>query len=119
MPPQSCPTMMALSLPSDLITAATSPTSRRHVVIFDAFGLVAQVVAALIDGDALKLVRKRRHLVAPRVPEIRKPVDHHDQRTLAEARVVNLHAVGIGVSVGDAGLDIGRVRDRREKRKQQ
>ena len=36
---------------------------------------------------------------APRVPEVRKPVDHHDERALAERRVVNLHAaLGHGVA---------------------
>ncbi len=82
-----------------------------HVVILDALGLVAQVVAALIDGDALEFIGQRLHLVAPRVPEIGKAVDHDDQRAAAEARVMNLDAVGIGITVFHAGFDVGRVHD--------
>ena len=74
------------------MTAATSATSSAHVVVLDAFWLIAQVVAALIDSDDLIATRERRHLMTPAVPEIWEAMDHHDQRSLAERRIVNLDA---------------------------
>ena len=46
-----------LLAPEVRITAATSPTSMAHVVVLDALGLVAQVVAAQVDGDDLEACR--------------------------------------------------------------
>ncbi len=80
-PPQSWPTMTAWSRPSSRITAATSATSTRRSYCSTPRRLVAQVVATLVDGDHMIAVRQRRHLVAPRVPEVREPVDHDDERT--------------------------------------
>ena len=77
------------------------------VVVLDAFGFVTQVVAALIDRHHLKAIRQRLHLMTPRVPEVRKAVDHHDERALAERRVVNLHSLRFGVAVFDAVIQVG------------
>ncbi len=107
-PPQSCPTMVALSLPEVLDHRRDVADQQAHVVVLDALRLVAQVVAALIDGDHLVLVGQPFHLVAPRVPEVGEAVDHHHQRTLAEGGVVDLHpAFGRGVAVLDAVVEVG------------
>jgi hypothetical protein len=90
-----------------LTTAATSPTWP-HVVILDALGFVAEVVAALIDRHDLEILRQRRHLVTPGVPEVREAVNHHHQRALAKRRIVNLHAAfRDGVAVRHAIEDVG------------
>ena len=70
-----------------------------HVVVFGAFGLVAQVVAAEVDGGDLVLRGEGFHLVAPGVPEIGEAVDHDDERALAGGDVVDLDAVRVGVAV--------------------
>src|SRR2546421_407962 len=67
-----------------------------RIVVLHAFGLVAQVVAALVDGDALILVCKAFHLAPPGVPEIGEAVDHHDKRPTADGGVMDLDPVGIG-----------------------
>src|SRR5262249_24611778 len=85
-----------------------------HVVAVDALRLVAQVVATLVDRDHLISVCERGHLVPPRVPEIRKPVDHDDQRPLAERGVMDLHAaVRRRVAVLDAVENVAVSRQRR------
>ena len=97
-----------------------------HVVILDALRFVAQVVAALIDRHDLKTLRQRRHLVTPGVPEVGEAVNHHDERPLAERRVVNLHAAlrdGVAVRhaiehVGLLGLDAHREREHENKSRQ-
>jgi hypothetical protein len=79
-----------------------------QLVIIDALGLLALVVAALVDGHDLEMLGQGRHLVAPGVPEIGKPVNHYDKRTLPQARVMNLYPVRIGIAVSHLGLDIAR-----------
>jgi hypothetical protein len=47
-----------------------------HRVVFHSLGLVAFIVAALIDRHYFEVFGKGRHLLAPAIPEIWKPVDH-------------------------------------------
>ena len=98
MPPQSWPTMMALSSPWCRITAATSATRRGIAYSSTSFGLVAPVVAALVDGDDFEIALERRHLIAPRVPEVGEAVDHDHERAVADARVMDLDAVAVGMA---------------------
>src|SRR5437870_11682925 len=45
-------------------------------------------------------------------------MDHHHQRTLADAGVVNLNAIGIRAAVGSARIEVPTVSDiRREQRR--
>src|SRR5579883_90792 len=74
-------------------------------VVLDAFRLVAQVIAALVDGYALITVGKSSHLIAPAVPEIREAVDHYYERAAADARVVDLDAIRVGVAIFDFTVD--------------
>ncbi len=71
----------------------------RHGVRRNPIRLVATVVAAQVDGYDVVLARERRHLVSPCVPEVRKSMDHHHQWALAEAGVVDTHAVVVGIAV--------------------
>ena len=50
---------------------------KRHAVLLHAFWLVATVVATQVERDDFEIARKCVHLIAPRVPEIGKSVDHH------------------------------------------
>src|SRR5205807_3790897 len=77
-----------------------------RIVVLHALGLVAQVVAALVDGDALILVCKAFHLAPPGVPEIGEAVDHHDKRPAADGGVMNLDPIGIGKALFHARLEI-------------
>jgi hypothetical protein len=87
-----------------------------HVVGFFSRGLVAEVVPAQIDrGDAKPGGGQRPHLLAPRVPEVREPVEHDDERALPELRVVDLHAAAVGVAVRDPALDVGALRERADR----
>ena len=70
-----------------------------HVVVLDAGRLVAEVVAALIDRHHLETIRQPFHLAAPRVPVVGEAVDHDHERPGAQAGVVDLHAVRVGVAV--------------------
>jgi hypothetical protein len=64
----------------------------------------------------LVLILQSFHLVTPAVPEIRKAVNHHHQRTFAHRCVVNTYAIAVGVTVCCAVPDIGvRCRDRHHR----
>src|SRR5690606_35603414 len=64
---------------------------------------VGKVVAAQVDGDgSITVVGQRAHLLAPRIPEVGKAMDHHDQRTLTQCRIVDLHATGVRILVLDS-----------------
>jgi hypothetical protein len=88
-----------------------------HIIILDAFRFIAQVVSALVDCHDIVVFGQSIHLFSPRVPEVGKAVDHHDQCIflVAERCVVNLHAVAIGVAVFDACLDIAAGGENRRK----
>ena len=78
-----------------------------HIVALHALRLVAQVATTLVDRHDLKRVRERRHLVSPGIPEVWKAMNHHDQRSSAERRIVNLHAaLRYGVSMRHPVEDI-------------
>ena len=77
------------------------------VVVLYALGLVAEVIAALVNGDTLILIGQPFHLVTPCVPVIGKAVNHHDQRPAAHGGVMNLHSIRVGVPLLDSGLKIG------------
>src|SRR5262249_55887992 len=68
-------------------------------VVLHPVGLIAQVEAALIDRHDLEMLRERRQLVAPVVPESGDAVDEDDEWTDALGDVVNLDAAGIGEAV--------------------
>jgi hypothetical protein len=78
--------MVALSLPSDFDDGSDVAHEQPHVVVLDALRLVAQVVAALIDGNDLVLVGQRFHLFAPGVPEIGEAVDQLLTGAISAAR---------------------------------
>ena len=82
-----------------------------QLVLLDALRLVAQVVAALIErGDPIARCQ-RLHLIAPRIPEVGKAVQHHHQRaTPSERRVVDGDAVVVDIVVADAVEDVGGCR---------
>jgi hypothetical protein len=72
-----------------------------HRILFDAGGTTRQVVAPLIHGHDAVVSAERVHLFAPCIPEVRKAMDHHDQRTLADRNIVNFYAVRIRVVLLD------------------
>ena len=110
--------LLALEMADDRRDVADE---QAHVVVLDARRLVAQVVAALIDGHDLEAIRQRRHLMPPRVPEVGEAVNHDDERGgaglfRAERGVVNLHAaLRDGVAVRDAIEDVGLSRGERRR----
>ena len=77
------------------------------LVVFDALGLTAQVVAALVDRHDMEVFRELGHLGAPGIPEVGEAVDHDDQRILfaAQADIVNLDPAGIDKSVFGTGQE--------------
>src|SRR6266700_3271063 len=77
-----------------------------HIVVFAALRLIAQIVSPLINGNRLKLLRQRRHLVSPRIPEVGEAVNHDDQRSRAETGIVNFHAIVLSISMFNTALDI-------------
>ena len=81
-----------VALPEVLDDGDDVADEQLHVVVGDAGGLVAVVVATLIDGHDLEAVGEAGHLMPPAVPEIREAVNHHDQRAGAHGRVVDFHA---------------------------
>ena len=83
-PPQSWPTMTALSLLEVLDHRRDVADELLDGVVLDALRLVALVVAAQVDGHDLEVLRQDRHLVAPGVPVVGEAVQHHHQRPLAE-----------------------------------
>ena len=94
-PPQSCPTITALPGPKCLTTASQVADELVGLVVLDPFGLVAQVVAPLVDRHDMEVFRERRHLGAPGIPEIGEAVDHDQERVflLAQADVMDLDPV--------------------------
>ena len=77
---------------------------QRHGVLLHALGLVALVVAAHVQRGDAKAIRQRRHLVPPRVPEVRKAVQEHRQRRVLWPGhgIVDANAVAVGVAVINA-----------------
>jgi hypothetical protein len=85
----------------------------RHVVhqladavVFDARGLVAQVVAAQVGRDDVETLAERGELVTPRVPEFGEAVQQQDERVarLARLRVVQPHVAHLRVAAPDSPL---------------
>src|SRR5262245_5416637 len=66
-----------------------------HRVVFDSLGLVALVVAALINRHYFEVLGKGRYLLAPAIPEIWKPMDHDQQSAFAFGHIVQFHTAGI------------------------
>ncbi len=85
-----------------------------HAVVLDALRLVTQIVTALVDGHDTVVRRQCCHLMSPRVPEIRKAVDHDDERSFAHGGVMNFHTVVRGVTVFNLFFHIGILRGRGE-----
>lgn len=87
-----------------------------HLIVFAAFGFVAEVVATLIDGDAVEVAGEGGHLAAPGVPEVREAVDEEDEGFgfVAEGGVVDFDAIGIGVVVLDLGVEVLGVKKHEE-----
>jgi len=97
-PPQSWPTMIAFFALkwSDRVDVGHELL---QAIILDPFRLIAQVVSPLIDGHDVKVLGQFGNLLAPRVPEVRKPVDHHHQGAAPFFDVMNLYAVRVDVTV--------------------
>jgi hypothetical protein len=52
--------------------------------------------------------RDQMEALSGQFQEIRKTVDHHDERAFAKGGVVNFDSLGIRVPMLDAAVDIGR-----------
>ena len=61
-------------------------------VMFNPLGLIALVVSSLVDGHDVEMFCQGRDLIAPGIPEIRKPMDQDYQGTLACFHVVDFYA---------------------------
>ena len=80
------------------------------LVCVDALGFVTPAVAAKIGGhDAIAGSSERSDLVAPRVPELGKPVEqHHDGRVVSRGLVLDVvepDPLRVGVAVNDELVD--------------
>src|SRR5476649_2152880 len=71
----------------------------RHRVRLEPFRPRRQVVAAHVEADREMIAAHLRHLILPLVPEGRIAVQEQDERSLADARVVQTHAVHVRVVV--------------------
>src|SRR2546426_10431416 len=76
---------------------------RAHPVLIDIGGFVGQVVAAQVWRHRQVVLAELGELILPRVPELWKPVQEQDERTLAGAHIVQPDAVHCDVIVAHAG----------------
>ncbi len=74
----------------------------QHAVGLDFLGRVGAAVAAKVRRNSMvSSGRERRKLVAPGVPQLRKPMKQQHQRTVPGLRDVHVDAVGLYRSVSD------------------
>ena len=90
------------------MTASDVADQQAHVVVLDAGRLVAEVVAALIDRHDLERSASPSIWRAPGVPVSRGTRGSSPPAVRSQRRVVDLHAVRVGVAVGHLVLDVRR-----------
>src|SRR5437763_4018832 len=74
-----------------------------HSVLIGVCRFVRQVVAAEVGRHRLAVLAELGELILPRIPELWKPMQEQDQRTLAGAHIVQPDAVDRDVIVAHAG----------------
>ncbi len=78
-----------------------------YLVIFDARGLVAQVVPAHVRRNDRVAFAERHQLMSPRIPELRKTVQQDDEPLAAATLgVMQAHAADLRVAVPNGRIKI-------------